>query len=159
MHIKSRELSILFDSVGCYGYIDMMVSKLGKNTEFVFNDVERMLIDNRLVQIDDKIKYYCDKIVYREILGMKAGIVFITYEYRNELAQYLKDNNYDMDFVMMIALDPGVVAYRCVKDNVNVRKVAEFFGGKGHDKASSNPISEILRNEIVEVMLENKSEV
>ena len=87
---------------------------------------------------------------------MKAGIVFITYEYRNELAQYLKDNNYDMDFVMMIALDPGVVAYRCVKDNVNVRKVAEFFGGKGHDKAGSNPISDELRNDFIKVLLKSK---
>ena len=153
---KARELSILFDAVGCNGYIDLMVDKLNNedNIVFQFNDIERMLIDNRLVQIKDKISYYCDNIFYCDILGLRAGIIFITYEYRNELAQYFKDNNYDMDFAMMIALDPGVCCYRSVKDGVNVREVAEYFGGKGHNAASSNPISEEFKNKIVDLLVE-----
>ena len=151
---KARELSVLFDAVGCDGYIDLMVDKLRDrfNSIFNFNDVERMLIDNRKVLIQDKINLYCDNIFYRDILGLRAGIVFITYEYRNELAQYFKDNNFDMDFAMMIALDPGVVVYRSVRDGIMVRPVAEYFGGKGHEKAASNPISEEVKNKLVKVL-------
>ena len=42
----------------------------------------------------------------------------------------------------MIDLDSGVVVYRSTKDDVKVRPVAELFGGKGHGKAASNPITE-----------------
>ena len=59
--------------------------------------------------------------------------------------------NLDMDFVMMIAPDRNVVSYRSVKDGVNVRQVAEAFGGKGHDKAATNPISIEVQNELVKV--------
>jgi len=151
---KARELSILFDAIGCCGYIDLMVNKLGNkdNINFFFNDIERLLIDNRLILISDKIKYYCDNIFYRDILGLRAGIIFITYEFRNELAQYFKDNNYDMDFCMMIALDPGVCCYRSVRDGVNVREVAEYFGGKGHNTASSNPITSDMKNNFIKVL-------
>ena len=52
----------------------------------------------------------------------------------------------------MIALDPGVVSYRSVKEGVNVRLVAEAFGGKGHDKASTNPITEDVQNELIKIL-------
>lgn len=151
---KSRELSILFDALGYDGYIALMTEKLQNpdTKQFDYNHMERTLIDNRKQQIAEKCEYYSDKITYKEILGMKAGIVFITYEYRNELAEYFRENNFDMDFTMMIALDPGVVAYRSVKEGVHVRPVAEFFGGKGHEKAASNPITAEMQNEIVKVL-------
>ena len=155
---KARELSILFDAIGCNGYIDLMIKKLStqNNKIFEFDEFEKLLIDNRIIRINDKLEEYSKKIIYKDILGLRAGIVFITYEYRNELADYLKDNNFDMDFVMMIAPDPGVVAYRCVNPNVNVRIVAEYFGGKGHDKAASNPITKEVENKLVKVLTKKK---
>jgi len=33
-----------------------------------------------------------------------------------------------------------------------VRPVAEYFGGKGHEKAASNPISEEVKNKLVKVL-------
>lgn len=155
---KSRELSILFDALGCDGYISLMTEKLrNKETKvFDYDSMERTLIDNRKQQIAEKCKFYADRIHYREILGMKAGIVFITYEYRNELAEYFRENNFDMDFTMMIAFDPGVVAYRSVKEGVHVRPVAELFGGKGHEKAATNPITDEMLTEILKILTEEK---
>lgn len=155
---KSRELSILFDALGCDGYISLMTKKLrNKKTKvFDYDSMERTLIDNRKQQIAEKCKFYADRIHYREILGMKAGIVFITYEYRNELAEYFRENNFDMDFTMMIAFDPGVVAYRSVKEGVHVRPVAELFGGKGHEKAATNPITDEMLTEILKILTEEK---
>ena len=149
---KSRELSILFDALGYDGYISLMTEKLRKEDIFEFDSMERILIENRKKQIALKCEYYKDKIIYREILGMKAGIVFITYEYRNELAEYFRENKFDMDFTMMIALDPGVVAYRSVREGKAVRPVAELFGGKGHDKAATNPITEEMISKILDVL-------
>ena len=155
---KSRELSILFDALGCDGYISLMTEKLrNKETKvFDYDSMERTLIDNRKQQIAEKCKFYADRIHYREILGMKAGIVFITYEYRNELAEYFRENNFDMDFTMMIAFDPGVVAYRSVKEGVHVRPVAELFGGKGHEKAATNPITDEMLTKIIKILTEEK---
>ena len=150
---KSRELSILFDALGYDGYISLMTEKLRKEDVFEFDLMERILIDNRKKQIALKCEYYKDKIIYREILGMKAGIVFITYEYRNELAEYFRENKFDMDFTMMIALDPGVVAYRSVREGKAVRPVAELFGGKGHDRAATNPITDEMISKILDVLI------
>ena len=138
--------------------IEQMTEKLKnpKTKEFEYSPMERTLIDNRKQQIKEKCEYYKDKIHYREILGMKAGIVFITYEYRNELAEYFRENNFDMDFAMMIAFDPGVVAYRSVKEGVHVRPVAELFGGKGHEKAATNPITEEMQTEILKILTKSK---
>ena len=135
-----------------------MTEKLRNKETIVFDydSMERTLIDNRKQQIAEKCKFYADRIHYREILGMKAGIVFITYEYRNELAEYFRENNFDMDFTMMIAFDPGVVAYRSVKEGVHVRPVAELFGGKGHEKAATNPITDEMLTEILKILTEEK---
>jgi oligoribonuclease NrnB/cAMP/cGMP phosphodiesterase (DHH superfamily) len=149
---KSRELAILFDAIGINGYIKFIYEKLLKEQTFGYNEIERMLIDNKKIEISEAVEEYLDKIYYKNILDLKAGIIFINYEYRNELAEYLRENKYDIDFVMMISLDRGVVSYRSTKDGVSVRKVAEYFGGKGHDKAATNPITSKSKEAILEIL-------
>lgn len=154
---KSRELAVLFDSLGYDGYITLTTEKLRQqNPSFEFTPLEQTLIKNRKKQIEEKCKLYENEIYYKEILGMKAGILFIDYEYRNEIAEYFRQNNFDMDFTMMISLDRGVVCYRSVKPGKAVRPVAELFGGKGHDKAATNPITEDQKQEILKVLTKEK---
>ena len=149
---KSRELAILFDAIGINGYIKFIYEKLLKEQTFEYSEIERMLIDNKKIEISEAVEEYLDKIYYKNILDSKAGIIFINYEYRNELAEYLRENKYDIDFVMMISLDRGVVSYRSTKDGVSVRKVAEYFGGKGHNKAATNPITSKSKEAILEIL-------
>lgn len=153
-----HELTLLFDSIGYDGYIKLMLEKLRNsfNGDFQFSELERMLIDNKINQVQEKLSNYAKKVYYREILGLKAGIVFIDYEYRNDLAEYFRQHNFDMDFAMLIALDYGTISYRNVKDNVNVRLIAEAMGGKGHDKAASSPISEEQKKELIKVLTTQK---
>lgn len=154
-----HELTLLFDSVGCEGYIELMYQKLSqrKDHEFSFSELEIMLIKNKINQVQEKLSNYAKKIYYKTVLGLKAGIVFIDYEYRNDLAEYFRQNGFDMDFAMLIALDYGTISYRNIKDNVNVRLIAEALGGKGHDKAASSPISEEQKQELIKVLtLNNK---
>ena len=120
--------------------------------EFNFNNIETVLINNKKIVINDAIQGYLKNIYYREILGMKAGIIFINYEFRNEIAEYLRENKYDIDFVMMISIDRGVISYRSTKKNVSVRKVAEFYNGKGHDAAATNPITSSHKELILDIL-------
>ena len=53
---------------------------------------------------------------------------------------------------MMVSLDRGVVAYRSVNKNVSVRKVAEYFNGKGHDAAATNPITSEHKEKILNIL-------
>lgn len=153
-----HELTLLFDSVGCEGYIELMYQKLRQNNieRFSFNELETMLIKNKIHQVEEKLSNYAKKIYYETILGLKAGVVFIDYEYRNDLAEYLRQNGYDMDFAMLIALDYGTISYRNIKDNVNVRLIAEALGGKGHDKAASSPISEEQKKSLIKILTSKK---
>ena len=127
--------------------------KENKNRKFIFNEIEEMFIRNKKDQTQEKLENYVKKVYYTEVLGQKAGIVFIDYEYRNDLAEYLRSHNFDMDFAMLIALDYGTISYRSIKEEVNVRKIAEFFGGKGHDKTASSPISEEQKRKLIDLLI------
>lgn len=141
---KAHELTLLFDILGRNGYITTIFEKLkniDQHENFEFSDSEKMIINNKKEQVEEKIKNYINKIYYKEVLGYRAGIIFIDYEYRNDIAEYIRENKIDIDFVMLIALDYGTISYRKIKEGMNVRKIAEKFGGKGHDGAASSPIS------------------
>ena len=149
-----HELTLLFDSVGCDGYIKLMIEKLQeKSSNFEFNELEKMLIANKRQQVLEKLKNYASKVTFREVMGLNAGIVFIDYEYRNDLAEYFREQNFNIDFVMLIALDYETISYRNIKDNVNVRLIAEAMGGKGHDKAASSPIREEQKKDLIKVLI------
>lgn len=154
----AHKLSILFDAVGCNGYIELMYQKLMDDslTSFIFANFETMLINNKISQIEEKITNYANKLIIKELFGLKAGIAFISYEYRNDLSEYLKNNNYDIDFAMLIALDSLSISYRSIKDDVNVRLIAEKLGGKGHDKASSSPITKDNINDILNILIKEE---
>ena len=57
-----------------------MYKKLINEKVFDFNNIETVLINNKKIVINDAIEGYLKNIYYREILGMKAGIIFINYE-------------------------------------------------------------------------------
>lgn len=155
---KAHELSILFDAVGCDGFIKLMINKLNNNLsdKFEFDELERMLINNKKDQVKFKLESYLQKIEIRDVLGHKAGIVFIDYEYRNDLAEYLRNINYDIDLVIEIAMDYGTISYRRIKENFKVREIAEYFGGKGHDYAASSPIYSDSKDAIINMLLKER---
>ena len=155
---KAHELTLLFDAVGCDGFIKLMINKLNNNLsdKFEFDELERMLINNKKTQVKSKLEGYLEKIEIKDVLGNKAGIVFIDYEYRNDLAEYLRNINYDIDLVIEIAMDYGTISYRRIKENFKVREIAEYFGGKGHDYAASSPIYSDTKEEIITTLFKNK---
>lgn len=152
-----HDLSLLFDVVGAHNYINLMTKKLKRNATFKFTKSETMMIKAKKLQISEKLVEYSKKIYYQTILNLKAGIIFIDYEYRNDLAEYLRVNHFDLDFAMLIALDYGTISYRSIKDNVNVRLIAEHFGGRGHDVAASSPITNELKEQLINILLNKEN--
>jgi len=146
------DLSILFGLVDIPRYVDMMVDKCMCDS-FCFNEHERLMIDMKKDIIRNKVINYVDNLIVRDVRGYKAGICFIDYEYRNDIGQYLRENDYDVDFVMMIMLDRNNISFRAVKDDVDVSKVATYYGGKGHVKTGACPISKEKKNKILELIL------
>ena len=134
-----------------------MTNKLKECKRFNFTKTEKLLIDNKKEEILEKIINYSQNIFYNKVLGLKAGIIFISYEYRNDLAEYLRQNNFALDFVMLIAMDYRAISYRRINPDVNVRKIAEYFGGKGHDAAASSPISEKVKTQIINCLIKDVS--
>ena len=132
-----------------------MTDKLKRHSKsFVFSELESNLIKAKDEQISKKMEKYSKRIYYREVMGLKAGIIFIDYEYRNDLAQYLRDIKVDLDFVMMVSVDNGTISYRNIAPGVNVRVIAEYFGGKGHDYAASSPIEKDKLDVIVDILIQ-----
>ena len=154
----AHELTLLFDVVGCDDFINLMVNKLNKDFDkFKFDKIEEMLINNKRKQVMEKLVNYTKKIEVRNVLGYKAGIVFIDYEYRNDLAEYLKQINYDIDLIIEIAMDYGTISYRTVREGFKVREIAEYFGGKGHDYTASSPIYSKTKEEIIDILLKRRN--
>ena len=153
----AHELTLLFDVVGCDDFINLMISKLSKDSDkFEFDEIEEMLINNKKKQVMEKLVYYTKNIEVKDVLGNKAGIVFIDYEYRNDLAEYLKQINYDIDLIIEIAMDYGTISYRTVREGFKVRKIAEYFGGKGHDYTASSPIYLKTKGDIINMLLKRR---
>lgn len=149
---EARDLSLVFESVGTEKFIKLMVDKLKNTEEFYFSEIEQGLIESRKLKMLEKVKFYVDNMVLRDVLGHKAAIMLISYEYRNEVAQYLIDNKYDVEFAILVAMDHNTISYRSVDPNMNVRIIAEQMGGKGHDNAAGSNISKEQRENILNIL-------
>lgn len=150
----ARNLSLLFDAVGTERYINMMCEKLKEEIYFYFDYEEEGIIKMRKETTNEKIMSYIRNIRFKDIDGYKAGIIFISYEYRNEIAQYLRNTKmYDIDFVILVAIDKKSISLRNINTEVNVRPIAEKMGGKGHFGAAGCNIDEKNLKKVLEVLL------
>lgn len=136
-NILAHNLSHLFNVLGRDKYIEGMVSKLKSNKKFFLTDQEILLIDTKLLEIDRAMENYTSCIKDIEYKDKKGALVFIDYQYRNELPEYLKNHHYDYDFAMMVCMNHHSISFRSITD-CNVREIAENYeGGGGHDKAAA----------------------
>lgn len=151
---EAKDLTTLFNVVGPDNYASMLIQKLQANVEnFEFTPFEENLIQTKNKQNQEKIEQYARQIYIRNIAGLQAGIAFIDFSLQNEFAQYLRDINYPIDFIMMISLENGVITYRYVTQGIKVLDIAESYGGKGHDYAASSPIRKRKMNSLIDEIL------
>lgn len=143
---NAQKLHILFEMLGYEKYIDIIFEKVKSNQDkIIFNELEEEVVAKYFEELEEDITNVLKnmKIVVLKIEGKayKVGYVKCLYKYRNDINEYVKrENKDDLDMVGMIMSDINTVSYRQIRD-VDVSKVATYFGGKGHRTASSNPQS------------------
>lgn len=152
--ILAHDLAILFNAVGINRFVDSMVALLKEEKDsFELNENLSNEVNNK----KEKIKLAIEsskRFVRKELIdGIKTLIVFITYEYRNDVADYFKKNNdIDYDVVAMIALDNDQISIRSLKSNNYARILAEKYGGGGHDTAAAIPLDYNNKSKIVDTL-------
>ena len=168
--IKSHELAILFNQIGCTQFINQMQKKLVEGSQlnkstFEFDNIERELIQQKKEDINERVIDFIKNISIKEIKlsdteAAKVGVCFIVYEYRNEVADFIRYNSsanyneinpdiFDIDVVAMVAVENNQISLRSTKDNDFARKIAEMYGGGGHDQAAAIPIKNELFERLV----------
>lgn len=140
---KARKLHILFEQLGYERYIDQINEIVSNKKDFEFSEYQLSLIDSFERNLEIALnKILKDMFIYMlklDNINYKIGFVQTLYQYRNDLSEsVLKENINDIDLLGMIILDKDSVSYRRIKD-VDVSKIAVYFGGKGHREAASNP--------------------
>lgn len=149
----SRNLALLFDIFGAKKYIDTMYKRLKWHRDFFFTPVEIETIQVKKNMNAVKVKSYIQNAKVKHIYGYSAGIIFLKYEFRNEVAQYLRNNNIlDVDLVMLVATNKAALSIRNINPNVNVRPIAEDLGGQGHFGAAGCDITKNNFKKISEVI-------
>lgn len=153
----AHNLSHLFNILGRDNYLETIINKLKNNNNFYLTKEEELLVNNKINDIEKHINNYLKIMKEIELNNHKGVIVIIDYEYRNEFPEYLRDNNYDYEFAMMVCFDHNSISFRNVQ-NCNVREIAESFGGGGHDKAASCYINEKI-DKVYDILLERKENI
>ena len=119
-----------------------------------FGPAENNLISSFLAELDIALKQMINTMIIHQLnidgITYKIGFTKTLYKYRNELSEFIisLNNPKDIDMVGIIMTDTPTVSYRSVK-NVDVSRVAVYFGGKGHHGAGSNLQTNHKFNEIL----------
>ena len=146
---QAHDLAILFNAIGLNNYVSSMTSKLLNNPiSFELSEEEKTLIQNKkdeynklLQSIILSAEYFLDE------NNNKFGIVFADYEYRNELAEYIRQhgNPEAIKYFIVVAMNKGEFgqkSYRSIDESFDVNEVAVMHGGGGHPGAASVNITE-----------------
>ena len=149
---KAHDLSILFNEVGIDKYIELVLENL-KEKEFKFTNLEIDLINKKKKEYEEKIKEYVNESeVFIDEDNHKYGIVYAPYEYRNDIPEYIKNNNVnDICYFITVALDKekyGQKSYRSIEENFDVNKIAMKHNGGGHPSAAAVSITKEQREKM-----------
>lgn len=141
---KAHDLAIFFNCIGVDAYITILSKKLLNNKDdFLLSDEEYSLVQNKKNEYE---KLMSDIISCAEYFqdenGNKFGIVYANYEYRNELAEYIKNkkNPEAIKYFIVVAMDKGEFgqkSYRSIEEAFDVNVIAMNHGGGGHPGAAS----------------------
>jgi len=153
-NINARKLSDLLAIIGRENYIKYYTEFFKTNDKFYFTDQQNYLLE---VEQDRTQRYMeeTEKTMFHATLcGKKCGIVFAE-QHRSLLGNYLAEKySYLVDYIIIINMQQGI-SFRCVKEDVDLNEIAKVFGGGGHKKAAGAPMDNILKKEVLELILKN----
>ena len=151
--LEAKQLNDLFYILGKERFLDYWLERLEKDKgDFCFDEVQLLLLDLKQNEIDQYIESRNEELIVKEIAGYQAGIVFAN-RFQSELGNELALLHPELDFIAMINVGGGV-SCRTVKEDVNLAEIAALFGGGGHAKAAGLPVSDEIREMIINTLFQ-----
>ncbi len=136
------KLKVLFDILGKEKFIFNISDKLKKG-EDLFTEQELTVIESTIEETKAKVDAIISGMKISRVDGLKIGIIYdMIYEYRNEVAESLKEKARDISYVIMEMKEKNSASFRSIDNEVDVGVIAQKLGGKGHKEAASCPLSD-----------------
>jgi len=147
--IVPKQWNDLLHLIGREAFIGNTLYTLTESVELYLTNEELDLLRYKQKEIDSYILKKGERIIRKEILGYKAGVVFAEM-YISELGNTLAENNKDLDFIAIINMSVGTVSYRAIKEDINLGKdvAAKFYGG-GHPKAAGSELPNFFGDDMI----------
>lgn len=143
---EPEDLALFYNSVGSDIYIKLITDKLkADDFHFSLDENDNKVVESKRVEIDAAIQSIMKTERKKKIDGYNVSIFDIDYEYRNILTEFLKDHEYKADYIILVAEGRKTISLRSLNPDVNVRLIAEEYGGTGHDFAAKIPINEKIK--------------
>jgi oligoribonuclease NrnB/cAMP/cGMP phosphodiesterase (DHH superfamily) len=143
-----KQFNDLLYILGRDEFIERCLKRYKGNRHIVeFSKDEQKLLDKRQAEIDAYVEKKMGQAVVRAtIIGTgdyyKYAVVFAD-RFISELGNRLCEANKDIiDCAMIIDMGARKISYRSVKPDVDVSKLAAYFGGGGHKAAAGNYFNE-----------------
>jgi oligoribonuclease NrnB/cAMP/cGMP phosphodiesterase (DHH superfamily) len=152
-NILAKQLNDLLYILGRERFIEEFTEQL-LNGKFVINDKLNFLLELDQEKIDDYIENKNKNLIVRDIKGYNVGIVFAE-RYISELGSRLMELHPELDFVVIINIDK-TISYRTNKNNIDLGEFAKIYGGGGHPQAAGSPVSDEVKNKIIDMLFEKK---
>ncbi|MEW8963234.1 DHH family phosphoesterase [Paraclostridium dentum] len=152
-NILAKQLNDLLYILGKERFIEEFTKQL-LNGKFVINDKLNFLLELEQEKIDDYIENKNKNLIIRDIKGYNVGIVFAE-RYISELGSRLMELHPELDFVVIINIDK-TISYRTNKNNIDLGEFAKIYGGGGHPQAAGSPVSDEVKNKIIDMLFEKK---
>ena len=151
-NLDAYHLETLLHKLGTIGYLNHFIDKLDfVSRHFKYTDEEEKWIREQLEEEQKYLDNLLKRVIYKKIDKINYGIVYGLYNYRNSLADKLKDNK-SCDVLIFIAVDNETISFRSITD-IEVKSIAHDFNGGGHDKASSCSLNHENERKIMEKFL------
>ncbi|WP_028559831.1 DHH family phosphoesterase [Paenibacillus pinihumi] len=142
----AKDLNDLFWLIGRDRFLERFVADLS----VTLTESERMLLDIERERIDRYKESKLHQVTVKQIGGYTVGIVFAD-RYQSEVGSYIVMERADIDFVAMI--DPArSVSYRSADGRTDVGLFAKSRGGGGHKHAAGSPVTDELRQAIIDTI-------
>jgi oligoribonuclease NrnB/cAMP/cGMP phosphodiesterase (DHH superfamily) len=137
--------------IGREEFTESISYRLEYDHKFEFSDFDRKILDLRQRKIDSYVKAKDKQIIVKDILGHKAGVVFGE-QFSSELGNRLCDMHPELEFIVIINLSSSI-SYRSIGDSIDLGKdIASVYGGGGHPNASGSPLSDDIRNKVLNLI-------
>lgn len=143
---ECQKLNNLALAVGRDEYVRQMTEYFkhlkSPGTTFEFSKAQEKIVNDFVAAKNAELSKIAAGIQVVKVGGKKIGkfgYVEILDKYKNDLAEYVRSTPNDLDFLCTPILDRQSVSLRNVKEDFDVSKVAQAYGGGGHFGAASIP--------------------